>query len=166
MLRRALCELAARGVRLHRVSSVYDTDPVGFQDQEQFLNLVIEGSWEGTASELIQGCMDCERALGRARLFRDAPRSIDVDILLIGDQVVKTEKLVVPHPRMHLRKFVLVPLSELAPAVIHPVIRLSVLELLARCDDVSGVRKVLDPFTVEPPDPTRYNPAASRGKDE
>jgi 2-amino-4-hydroxy-6-hydroxymethyldihydropteridine diphosphokinase len=164
-LRGGLGELARRGVCARRVSSLYDTDPVGFLDQPAFLNLVVEVTWEGTPETLLQCCLAAEKVLGRVRTIRDGPRILDIDILLMGDLVLKTKDLEIPHPRMHLRRFVLQPLSEIAPWAEHPLMRLSVHELLAKCVDASGVRKLVEPLTVEPPDPSGYNPAASRGND-
>ncbi|MCI0568344.1 MAG: 2-amino-4-hydroxy-6-hydroxymethyldihydropteridine diphosphokinase [Acidobacteria bacterium] len=163
-LRGGLRELANRGVSTRRVSSLYDTDPVGFLNQPTFLNMVAEVGWEGTPEELLARCLAAENALGRVREFRDGPRTLDIDVLLAGDLVLKSRGLEIPHPRMHLRRFVLRPLSEIAPHVIHPLMRLSVQELLEKCQDVAEVRRVGEPFTVEPPDPSGYNPAASRGK--
>jgi len=165
-LQRGLRELANRGALARRVSSLYDTDPVGFLDQPSFLNLAAEVTWAGTPEELLERCLDAEKTLGRVRQFQDGPRTLDIDVLLAGDLILKSKGLEIPHPRMHLRRFVLQPLAEIAPHAIHPLMRLSVQELLERCGDGSGVRKVGDPFTVEPPDPSGYNPAASRGKDK
>jgi 2-amino-4-hydroxy-6-hydroxymethyldihydropteridine diphosphokinase len=143
---------------------LYDTDPVGFQGQPSFLNMAVEVAWNGTPEQLLERCAAAEQALGRIRVFQDGPRTLDIDILLMGDLILKTGSLEIPHPRMHLRRFVLQPLSEIAPEAFHPLMRLSVRELLAKCVDTSGVRRLAEPFTVEPPDPSGYNPAASRGK--
>ena len=153
-LRQGLRELAARGVEIRRVSSVYETDPVGFLDQGSFLNLAVEVSWQAA-----------EQALGRLRYLKDGPRTLDIDILLAGGRMVRARRLEIPHARMHLRRFVLVPLEEIAAQAIHPIMRLSVQELLAICPDNSGVRKVGEMSAVEPLDPSGYNPAASRDKE-
>ena len=164
-LRQGLRELAARGVEIRRVSSVYETDPVGFLDQGSFLNLAVEVSWQGTLDELLEHCLAAEQALGRLRYLKDGPRSLDIDILLAGGRMVRAGRLEIPHARMHLRRFVLVPLEEIAAQAIHPIMRLSVQELLAICPDNSGVRKVGEMSAVEPLDPSGYNPAASRDKE-
>ena len=165
MLRQGLRELAVRGVDIRRVSSVYETDPVDFLDQDSFLNLAVEAVWEGTPEELLKRCLAAEQALGRVRVIKNGPRSLDIDILLAGNLVRKGRGLEIPHPRMHMRRFVLVPLEEIAPGACHPVMRLTARELLDRCSDTAGVRRAGESLTVEPPDPSRYNPAASRGKD-
>lgn len=165
-LRAGLRELASRGVVTVRVSSLYDTDPVGFLNQPTFLNMAAEVAWSGSPEELLLHCLAAESVLGRVRGLPDGPRTLDIDVLLAGDLILKTRNLEIPHPRMHLRQFVLRPLAEIAPRAVHPLMGLSAQELLDRCGDEAGVRKVAEPFTVEPPDPSGYNPAASRGKDE
>ena len=163
-LQRGLQELAVRGVLTRRVSSLYDTDPVGFLDQPSFLNMAAEVAWGGSPEELLRHCLAAEKALGRVRQRQDGPRTLDIDVLLAGDLILKSKGLEIPHPRMHLRRFVLQPLAEIAPHAVHPLMRLTVKELLESCQDDAGVRKVAEPFKVEPPDPSGYNPAASRGK--
>jgi 2-amino-4-hydroxy-6-hydroxymethyldihydropteridine diphosphokinase len=163
-LQGGLRELANRGVSSLRVSSLYDTDPVGFLDQPNFLNMAAEVTWGGTPEELLAHCLAVEQVLGRVRGFQDGPRTLDIDVLLAGPLILKSPGLEIPHPRMHLRRFVLLPLTEIAPHAIHPLMGLSVQELLEKCRDVAGVRRVGEPFAVERPDPSGYNPAASRGK--
>jgi 2-amino-4-hydroxy-6-hydroxymethyldihydropteridine diphosphokinase len=128
--------------------------------------MAAEVAWAGSPEELLEHCLAAENALGRVRGLPNGPRTLDIDVLLVGDLILKTKGLEIPHPRMHLRQFVLRPLTEIAPRAVHPLMRLSAQELLDRCEDEAGVRKVSEPFTVEPPDPSGYNPAASRGKDE
>jgi 2-amino-4-hydroxy-6-hydroxymethyldihydropteridine diphosphokinase len=163
-LRQALRQLAREGMGLRRSSSVYDTDPVGFRAQPSFLNLVVEAIWGGSPEELLGKCLETEQLLGRVRRVKDGPRRIDIDILLMDGILRNDPNLVIPHPRMHLRRFVLVPLSEIAPRALHPVLGMRVSELLERCEDASGVRKAAGPLKVVPPDLPRYNPPASRGK--
>lgn len=102
------------------VSSVYETDPVGYTEQASFLNIVVEIKSPLTADEILLICLETEQTLGRIREFRWGPRCIDLDILLYNDENIVSEKLTVPHPRMHERGFVLVPLMELLPEGIHP----------------------------------------------
>src|SRR5262245_26604962 len=109
-LREGLQQLAKLGVSVRRLSSLYDTDPVGFLDQPSFLNMAAEVAWEGSPEELLAQCLATEKALGRVRGFRDGPRTLDIDVLLAGDLILKTPGLEIPHPRMHLRRFVLQPL--------------------------------------------------------
>ena len=102
------------------VSGVYETDPVGYEDQPRFLNLVARLRTRLGPRELLDGVRAIETERGRARTFRNAPRTLDIDILLYGDEVVEREGLTIPHPRMDTRAFVLVPLLELDPARADP----------------------------------------------
>lgn len=103
------------------VSSIYETAPVGYTDQADFLNVVISVATELDAHELLEACQGIEHELGRVRDIRWGPRTVDIDILLYNNDNIETESLIVPHPRMHERAFVLIPLLEIAPAVVHPV---------------------------------------------
>ena len=138
-LRRAierLTRLAA--LRLTGISSVYETEPVGRLDQPAFLNLVIRVQTELDPHDLLTLCQDVEAILGRVRRERWGPRVIDIDILLYGQESVAEPDLVIPHPEMGMRAFVLVPLVELEPEVRGPGGE-SVTLALARLD-ASGVR--------------------------
>lgn len=112
-LRRALQLLEDRGVRVLRSSRVYETDPIGGPPQPDYLNAVIEVETEGTARDLLETCRETERALGRAREERWGPRVIDLDVLTFGTEEIDDPDLQLPHPRMHERGFVLIPLLEL-----------------------------------------------------
>ncbi len=116
------------------VSSLYDTAPVGETAQERFLNLVVEIDTALAPPQVLWHCMLIEQRLGRVRTRRWAPRPIDVDILLYDDWVVHEEGLSIPHPEMVRRAFVLVPLCELAPEVVHPETGLTVLQHLRALD--------------------------------
>lgn len=118
-LRRALSHLVERA-RVEAVSSVYETDPVGIVDQPRFLNMAVRCTAPLDPRQWVEVCMEIERAMGRARSHRNAPRIIDLDVLLVGDRVVDEPDVEVPHPRMTERPFVLVPLLELDPALTHP----------------------------------------------
>lgn len=102
-------------IAVKAVSSIYETDPVGYTDQEAFLNLALEIGTTLPASELLDVCQSIEEQLERKRIIRWGPRTIDLDILLYNQDNMETERLTVPHPRMHERAFVLVPLLEIAP---------------------------------------------------
>ena len=141
-LRTGLAELARGGVSVGLVSSLYETDPVGFTSQPSFLNLAVEAAWPGSPEELLERCLRAAQLLKRTRGLRDGPRTLDVDILLMGSLVLSTPRLAIPHPRMDARRFVLVPLAEIAPDAVHPVRKLSIRELLRRCPDTSGVRNM------------------------
>jgi 2-amino-4-hydroxy-6-hydroxymethyldihydropteridine diphosphokinase len=140
-LRGAIVALAKAGVEVLRVSSVYETQPVDYLDQAWFLNMALEAETELGALELLHALREIEAQMGSQKLIAKGPRLIDMDILLYGDQVIDTPELQVPHPRMHLRRFVLEPLAEIAPDVRHPVSRLSATEMLVSTPDKSAVRK-------------------------
>jgi 2-amino-4-hydroxy-6-hydroxymethyldihydropteridine diphosphokinase len=129
-------------VRIAAVSSVYRTDPVGFLEQPDFLNIVCAGATALTATRLHGELQAIERALGRERTVPNAPRRIDIDLLAYGDRVIETPDLVVPHPRLHERAFVLVPLLEVAPHWRHPRSGETPAELLARLDRPGGVHRI------------------------
>lgn len=120
-----------RGIEAVKVSSYYETEPVGYEEQGLFLNAAARLETTLTPRELLDVCQDIEIRLGRVRTVRWGPRTIDLDILLFGDATIDTPELEIPHPLMHERAFVLKPLCELDPDVIHPVLRKTVKELLA-----------------------------------
>ena len=101
-------------ITVERVSSVYETDPIGFIDQDAFLNIAVKVTTTLSAAEMLSVCQSVEQELGRVRLIRWGPRSIDLDILLFNHENIETESLIVPHERMYERAFVLVPLIEIS----------------------------------------------------
>jgi 2-amino-4-hydroxy-6-hydroxymethyldihydropteridine diphosphokinase len=103
---------------LHRVSQVYETDPVSDISQDDFLNLVLEVETDATPHDLLERARAAERVARRVRTVRDGPRTLDVDVLLVGEETCDDAELTVPHPRMWERRFVLVPLAELAPELV------------------------------------------------
>ncbi|AYC30672.1 2-amino-4-hydroxy-6-hydroxymethyldihydropteridine diphosphokinase [Paenisporosarcina cavernae] len=130
-LREAL-RLLTKTDHLHvkKMSSIYETAPVGYLDQGSFLNCVVQVECEQSADELLEICMQVEQTLGRVRDIRWGPRCIDLDILLFNHDNIESEKLIIPHPRMHERGFVLVPLVEIDPQGVHPVLQRSLQDLV------------------------------------
>jgi 2-amino-4-hydroxy-6-hydroxymethyldihydropteridine diphosphokinase len=130
-LQDAITRLAGDSVRVLRESSIWETEPRDMLDQPWFLNQVIEVESDLLPRQLFQRIQRVEREMGRQRRIPKGPRMIDIDILLYGNAVVKTDDLEIPHPRLADRRFVLEPLAELAPDLRHPVARKTVRELLA-----------------------------------
>jgi 2-amino-4-hydroxy-6-hydroxymethyldihydropteridine diphosphokinase len=141
-LQAAIAALPGVGVRVARVSSIYETEPVDYLEQEWFLNCVVEGKTELAALELLQELRGMEARMGSKKLIAKGPRLIDIDILLYGSETIDAPELQVPHPRMTQRKFVLAPLAEIAPELRHPLWNCSVKRLLKSTEDHSQVRRV------------------------
>ena len=140
-LRRALDFLSQR-LRVGKVSSMYDTEPVGDVNQPSFLNMVCEAYTKLTPMELLSLAKGIELKLGRAPGKSNAPRPIDIDILFYGNRVVTTPELIIPHPRLTERAFVLIPLVEIAPDLVHPVNGKTITKLVRGVTGVQGVVKV------------------------
>jgi 2-amino-4-hydroxy-6-hydroxymethyldihydropteridine diphosphokinase len=141
-LHEALERLGSGLVTVRRRSAIYRTDPVEVTDQEEFLNQVVAAETDLAPAALVANLLEVERTMGRVRTRDKGPRVIDLDLLLHGDAVVRQEGVEVPHPRLHLRRFVLVPLAEIAPELVHPVFHLTAKQLLERCPDHSRVRRL------------------------
>jgi 2-amino-4-hydroxy-6-hydroxymethyldihydropteridine diphosphokinase len=141
-IEQALTRLNEEGVRIVRRSSFYQTEPVEFQAQGWFLNIAVEAQTELMPRQLLRVIRFIERELGRKRIVPSGPRTVDIDILLFGTEIVNAAELEIPHPRMAERRFVLVPMAEIAPALRHPVMRLTMTELLAATNDRSQVRRI------------------------
>jgi 2-amino-4-hydroxy-6-hydroxymethyldihydropteridine diphosphokinase len=133
--------LLSTHVMIEKASSVYETEPVGYKDQPLFLNAVCRISTELNPKQLLRLAKKIEAKLGRKPGFPNAPRLIDIDILFYGDEVFSSPELTVPHRRLAERAFVLVPLAEIAPNLIHPVSSKTIKELLADLGAVTGVRR-------------------------
>ncbi|SHH82878.1 MULTISPECIES: 2-amino-4-hydroxy-6-hydroxymethyldihydropteridine diphosphokinase [Virgibacillus] len=108
-------------IHVTKTSSIYQTAPVGYTEQSDFLNMVIEVETSCLPLELLAYCQQIENELGRKRIIRFGPRTIDLDILLYNQENIEMERLTIPHPRMHERAFVLVPLNEIAPHAVLPL---------------------------------------------
>ncbi len=138
-------EYLSQKLRVTAKSSVYDTEPVGNPEQPRFLNMVCQVMTILKAADLLVLVKAIERKLGRMPGRRNVPRPIDIDILLYGDEVIKTPELTIPHPRLTERAFVLVPLAEIAQALVHPQSKKAVKELLKELKQgVQGVLKLED----------------------
>ncbi len=138
-LDRALTFLGQR-LRVDKVSSIYDSEPVGNVEQPRFLNLVCQVTTNIEPAGLLALAKGIEAKMGRTGPS-GAPRTIDIDILFYGDQVIETPELVIPHPRLAKRAFVLAPLVEIAPDLVHPVSGKTAKELLKAAKEVQGVFK-------------------------
>jgi 2-amino-4-hydroxy-6-hydroxymethyldihydropteridine diphosphokinase len=134
-------EFLSQRLRMGKVSSIYDTEPLDDSNQPRFLNLVCQAFTRLEPSALLALVKGIERKLGRMGKS-GKPRTIDIDILLYGDQVIETPELVIPHPRMTERAFVLIPLDEIAPDIVHPVAKKTVKELLRNITEKQGVLKL------------------------
>lgn len=128
--------------RITALSSFYETEPVG-PAQDDFYNAVVRVETDLTAHDLLDACQQIEiNVFGRKREVHWGPRRMDLDLLLYENEVVEDAELTLPHPRMHERRFVLAPLAEIAPDIVHPVLRLTAAELLARLPEAQKIRKV------------------------
>jgi 2-amino-4-hydroxy-6-hydroxymethyldihydropteridine diphosphokinase len=135
----ALSELPEKGVSVVRASRLYRTEPVGGPPQDWYANAVAEVGFEGEPEELLRVCQFIESLHGRKREGKHAPRTLDLDILLFGDRILDSSDLTIPHPRFRERRFVLVPMVEVAPDFEDPISGLTMRELLSRCPDRSAV---------------------------
>lgn len=123
-------------IEVVNVSSIYETDPVGYTDQDLFLNMVAQLKTELSALELLEACLETEKVLGRKREIHWGPRTIDLDILLFNNENIISERLVIPHPRMFERSFVIIPLLEISPDAAIP----SLNKAADKLSDKEGVR--------------------------
>jgi 2-amino-4-hydroxy-6-hydroxymethyldihydropteridine diphosphokinase len=141
-MQQALMALRQEGIAVTKISSVYETEPVDYLDQPWFLNMAVEGETELAPAALLETLRGIETKMGSKKRIAKGPRLIDIDILLYAKEVVDTPELQIPHPRIHLRRFVLQPLAEIAPGVRHPILGMTAAEMLASTPDKSAVRIV------------------------
>jgi 2-amino-4-hydroxy-6-hydroxymethyldihydropteridine diphosphokinase len=138
-------KLLSEQVAIEQLSSVYETEPVGFKDQPLFLNVACRITTTLSPEKLLDFVKRIETDMGRIPSFPNAPRIIDIDILFYGKKVVSSKTLTIPHPHLTRRAFVLVPLAEIAPDLIHPENGKTMQELLNSLKPTEGVRKWADP---------------------
>lgn len=131
--------LSQGGLQIAQASSIYASEPVGFKEQDWFLNQVLEVWTQLTPHGLLELCRAYEEQRGRTRQTDKGPRTIDLDLLFYEQQVIREDDLVIPHPRLQERRFVLIPLAEIRPHWMHPLLQETVSALLARCTDTSAI---------------------------
>ena len=138
----ALDELEKGNFHLRKVSPLYETDPVGCEEGvPPFLNGVLQGVWNGSADELLTLCQSIERRAGRPEKHSSRQsRELDLDIILFGQEIIRTGRLTVPHPRAFQRAFVLVPMNEIAPEITFPDLQKNVSQLLQELPGPAGIR--------------------------
>jgi 2-amino-4-hydroxy-6-hydroxymethyldihydropteridine diphosphokinase len=141
-LERAIVLLEEAGVKIVQRSSVYETQPVDLTSQPWFFNQVVEAESDLNAHDLLGMIKNIEKRIGRKALFPRGPRLIDIDILLAEEGVVQTKELAIPHPRLDKRNFVLIPLSEISPQSIHPLLGEKIEDLCRKSKDTSLVKKI------------------------
>jgi len=151
-LRQGISHLQKAGMTITRISSYFETEPIGFLDQPWFLNMALELETSFTPHQLMACCTRIEKQQGRVRNFPNGPRTLDLDILLYEDLVIADPLLVIPHPGMAERRFVLQPLAQIAPDQVHPTLKMTIRSLLDKCPDLSTVR------CYSPGDPYRCIP--------
>ncbi|TCO31293.1 2-amino-4-hydroxy-6-hydroxymethyldihydropteridine diphosphokinase [Pedobacter psychrotolerans] len=142
-LSRAISLIAVQIGEIEAVSSIYETAAWGKEDQPSFLNQAVSVKTHFTALEVLRKALDIEQSLGRVRKEKWGERLIDIDLILFGDEVIDMENLLhVPHPHMQVRKFVMAPLAEIAPNVIHPILGQTVLNIYENISDVLEIKKL------------------------
>ena len=138
----AVTHLENSGVKGVKLSSLYETEPWGNRDQPQFINQAGKFLTAASPSDLMEIILKIEHEMGRRRIKKWEARIIDIDILFFGSRVISDNALRIPHPEMEKRKFVLAPLAEIAPELVHPLLKKNIKELLAECTDVMKVEAV------------------------
>jgi 2-amino-4-hydroxy-6-hydroxymethyldihydropteridine diphosphokinase len=126
---KAIEHLKQKGIAARKASSMYETEPWGLKEQPKFINMAVEAETGLSPEELLKALKEVEKEMGRKETVRWGPRIIDLDILLYDDAVINMEHLHIPHPLLHKRDFVLLPLSEIAPDKIHPVLKKNIRQL-------------------------------------
>jgi 2-amino-4-hydroxy-6-hydroxymethyldihydropteridine diphosphokinase len=148
-LREAVARLAAVG-RVVALSSFYETEPVEFTQQPWFLNCALAFETSKTPQQLMTAILGIEEGMGRQRVQTKGPRPIDIDILLFDDAVIESRNLTIPHPALHQRRFVLEPLTEIAPEVLHPMVKKTIRDLRDALPAGQEVRRLEDEARISP----------------
>lgn len=141
-LKEAISQLVPQ-VSITAESSIYETEPWGYEDQDDFLNMVVQGETELEPLELLAHLKEIEANVGRTKTFRNGPREIDLDILFYDDLIMEDKNLAIPHPRLHERAFVLVPLADIAPDFVHPIWNHRIRDMLGNLPSTNEI-KVFD----------------------
>ncbi len=126
----ALRLLKLKGIELTRLSSLYETEPVGMEDQPLFYNMVMQGTSPYGPEKLLKVIKEIELEIGRVWTQKWGPRAIDIDILFFNDQIINRDELIIPHPELHKRDFVLIPMAEIEPEFVHPILKKTIEEIL------------------------------------
>ena len=135
-LKKAVDELKqTKEIHITKLSSIYKSEPVDYKNQPWFFNAVIEAYSDLNPHDLLKLVKRIEKIIGRSETFKWGPRIIDIDILCFENKIIQTSTLIIPHPQMYKRKFVLIPLAEIAPFYIHPVKKISVGQMIKNCPD-------------------------------
>ena len=149
--------LDADGVSLIQISSLYETEPVGYEEQDWFLNGVLAIETSLSLDQLLGLLKGIEQLVGRQQRIRWRPREVDLDLLIYNQCCINTPDLIVPHPEMHRRSFVLVPFAEIAPDVRHPILQENIQSLLANLTDEKTVKLAAPPPEIVPKDRIKWH---------
>ena len=153
-LRAGVRGLAARGIDIVRCASVYSTEPREVLDQPWFLNTALEANTDLEPSELLRACLEVEKENHRTRDTSKGPRTLDIDIIFYGSEVIRQPGLTIPHPSFADRRFVLAPLAEIAPGFVDPLGGKTIRQLLEACGDAATVTRVSDALVSSRPSPS------------
>jgi 2-amino-4-hydroxy-6-hydroxymethyldihydropteridine diphosphokinase len=138
-LSKALTEIDATIGKISKKSKIYQTEPWGEKEQEDFLNIAVEVETKLKPKKILEKIHEIEKLLDREETYKWGPREIDIDILFYGDEMISEVDLTIPHPFIHERKFTLIPLAEIAPELYHPIMGANIMDLLLECEDQSEV---------------------------